>query len=547
MKTLLLLCSLIACSSLGEILSAKGMQQIGDVSFRPRALLGAFWRMLRNRYLFLGVVFMAASFFSFISLLSYADLSFVVPLTAVGYITNTLGARFFLHERISRERWLGTLLVAFGVSLISLSGKLETVIRANWKTWLDWLYAAFAPTQIQSPAGFWLLFGLRALLFGLALAAIVYSGFALLGVLAWQIDRRKQRALGLDFTPTVTILKPVRGADGEAYENFAGFCRQDYPDYQIVFGVREETDPAVSIIRQLMADFPALDIALVVSANELGHNAKVSNLQNILAKAKHDLLLIADSDIRVEPDYLRRVVAPMQQELVGMVTCLYRGVGARNFAARMENIGITAGFGPEVCSARLLQGIRFAFGSTIVFRRDLLERSGGFPAIADYLADDYLLGQAAAEAGYEVVLSDCVVEHVAGKVTFGEMLKHQLRWAQAIRLSRPWGFRGLILTYGTATSLLALAAWGFSGIAWRLFAAVMLMRFLTVFAVGVFGLKDKVLARYCWLVPIRDLITFGVWARSFFDDEIHWRGETFKILPGGKLKRPHSNEKNYDS
>lgn len=540
MKTFLLLCSLIACSSLGEILSAKGMQQIGDVSFRPRALLGAFWRMLRNRYLFLGVVFMAASFFSFISLLSYADLSFVVPLTAVGYITNTLGARFFLHERISRERWLGTLLVACGVSLISVSDKLEAVIRANWKAWLDWLYAVFAPTHIESPAGFWLLFGLRALLFGLALAAIIYSGLALLGALAWYVDRRKQRALGCNFAPPVSILKPVRGADEEAYENFAGFCLQDYPDYQIVFGVRAENDPAVPIIRRLMADFPERDIELVISADEIGHNAKVSNLHNILAKAKHDLLLIADSDIRVGPDYLPRVVAPMRQERVGMVTCLYRGVRAQSLAARLENIGITAGFAPEVCSARLLQGVRFAFGSTIVFRRDLLNGIGGFPAIADYLADDYLLGQAAAEAGYEVVLSDCVVEHVTGKVAFGEMLKHQLRWAQAVRLSRPWGFRGLIVTYGTATSLSALPAFGFSGFVWRLFAVVMLMRFLTVFAVGVFGLKDKALARYCWLVPIRDLITFGVWAKSFFDDEIHWRGETFKILPGGKLERGRS-------
>ncbi|HEX9000660.1 MAG TPA: bacteriohopanetetrol glucosamine biosynthesis glycosyltransferase HpnI [Blastocatellia bacterium] len=541
MKTFLLLSSLILCSSLGEILSAKGMQQIGDVSFRPRALLGAFWRMLRNQYLFFGVVFMAASFFSFISLLSYADLSFVVPLTAVGYITNTLGARFFLHERISRERWLGTLLVACGVSLISLSGKLEAAIRANWTNWLDWVYSAFAPAWIESPTWFRLLFGIRLTLFALALAAIVYSAFSLLGALAWFVDRRKQRALGLGFTPPATILKPVRGADAEAYENFASFCRQDYPDYQIVFGVREETDPAVPVIRRLMADFPALPIELVISADEIGYNAKVSNLQNIFAKAKHDTLLIVDSDIRVEPDYLRRVIAPMQQERVGMVTCLYRGVKARSFAALLENIGISSTFGPEVCSARLLEGVAFAFGSTIVLRRELLERIGGFPAVADYLADDFLLGNFTANAGYEVVLSDCVVEHIAGDVTFGEMLKHQLRWAQAKRLSRPWGYRGLILTYGTATSLLALITWGFSGFAWWLFAITLLVRFLPVFIVGVLGLKDQALARYCWLVPVRDLITFGIWVASFFDDEIHWRGISFCVLPGGKLTPTRRN------
>jgi ceramide glucosyltransferase len=284
-----------------------------------------------------------------------------------------------------------------------------------------------------------------------------------------------------------------------------------------------------------MADFPALPIELVISSDEIGYNAKVSNLQNMFAKVKHDTLLIVDSDIRVEPNYLRRVVAPMQQERVGMVTCLYRGIKARSFAALLENIGISSTFGPEVCSARLLEGIAFAFGSTIVLRRDLLERIGGFPAVADYLADDFLLGQAAAKAGYEVVLSDCVVDHLSGTETFGEMLRHQLRWSQAKRLSRPWGYRGLILTYGTATSLLALITWGFSALAWWLFAITLLVRFLPVVVVGVFGLKDQALARYCWLVPVRDLITFGIWVASFFDDKVQWRGDTFRILPGGKL------------
>jgi len=535
MKTFLLLCSLIVGSSLGEILSAKGMQQVGDVSFRPRKLIGAILRMIRNPYLIAAVCCMAASFFSFIGLLSYADLSFVVPLTAVSYITNTLGARFFLGERISKERWMGTLLVAFGVSLVSLSGKLEHIIRTNAIGWLRGLYAVFAPSQIESPIAFWLLFALRIGLFICVLSAIVYYAIALIAGLAWFADRRKQRALGLNFTPPATIFKPVRGADAEAYENFASFCRQDYPEFQIIFGVREERDPAVPIIRRLMADFPARDIELVISSNEIGHNAKVSNLQNMFAKAKYDTLLVVDSDIRVEPDYLRRVVAPMQQENAGMVTCLYRGANARTFAALVENVGISATFGPEVCSSRLLEGIAFALGSTIVMRRDLLERIGGFPAVADYLADDFLLGNFTAKAGYEVVLSDYVVDHISGPETMATMLKHQLRWGRSTRISRPWGYRGLILTYGTATALLALAAWSFSDFAWWLLAVTMFFRFLPVFVVGVYGLKDKVLARYFWLVPIRDLITFGIWAVSFVGNVIHWRGVNFRVLPEGKL------------
>jgi len=535
MKTFLLLCSLIGCSSLGEILSAKGMQQVGDVSFRPKALLGATGRMFRNPWLFAGVACLALSFFSFISLLSYADLSFVVPLTAVGYITNTIGAHFFLKERISKERWLGTLLVALGVAMISFDRGVEEVLGA----WLQTLFTALAPEELldpsQSPIAFRTLWAVRATLLICVVAAIAYYLIAVVAGLLWFADRRRQRALGLSFTPPATIFKPLRGADAEAYENFASFCRQDYPEYQILFGVREANDPVAPIIRQLIADFPDRDIELVISANEIGYNAKVSNLQNMFAKAKHDVLLVVDSDIRVAPDYLRRVVATMRREKVGMVTCLYRGVNATTAAGLLENIGISSTFGPEVCSSRALEGIAFALGSTIVMRRELLEAIGGFPAVADYLADDFLFGNLTAREGFEVVLSDCVVEHVSGPDTMTAMLKHQLRWGRSTRISRPWGYRGLILTYGTATALLALLAWNFSPFAWGLFASTMIARFMPVFLVGVYGLKDRQLARYFWLVPIRDLITFGIWVVSFVGDEIEWRGMRFRVLPGGEL------------
>ncbi len=539
MKTFLLMCSLIACSSLGEVLSAKGMQKVGDVSFRPKALLKALGQMFRNPYLIAGVFFLALSFFSFISLLSYADLSFVVPLTAVGYITNTIGARFLLKERISKERWIGTLLVTFGVTLISLDSHVESFFRNRSIEWLGRIYWLLAPDeligQMQSPVAFWALFGLRAALLICVIAAMIYYLTATVAGLLWFADRRRQRALGLGFTPPATIFKPVRGADAEAYENFASFCRQDYPEYQVTFGVREENDPVVPIIRRLIADFPERDIELVISCDEIGYNPKVSNLQNMYAKAKHNILLIADSDIRVEPDYLRRVVAPMRQSHVGIVTCLYRGTNATTLAGLLENIGITSTFGPEVCSARAIEGIAFALGSTIVMRRELLERIGGFPAVANFLADDFLLGNYAAREGFEVALSDCVVEHVSEPETMSAMLKHQLRWGRSTRISRPWGYRGLILTYGTATSLAALFAWNFSSFALWLFAATMLVRFLPVFVIGVWGLKDRALARSFWLMPIRDLITFGVWIVSFFGDEVEWRGTKFRVLPGGKL------------
>jgi ceramide glucosyltransferase len=548
MKTFLLLCSLVVGSSLGEILSAKGMRKVGEVSFRPRALIGSLGRMIRSPYLFAGVACMAVAFFSFISLLSYADLSFIAPLTAVTYITNTLGARFLLKERISKSRWIGTLLVATGVAVVSLDKPVEVFFKAHVIEWAGMIYSELAPdemiSQAAAPVAFRALFALRALSLACVIAAIVYYVIAVVAGFLWFADRRRQRALGLDYTPPVTIFKPVRGADAEAYENFASFLRQNYPEYQIIFGLREESDPAVPIIRRLIADFPERDIELVVSPDEFGHNAKVSNLQNMYAKARHDVLLIADSDIRVEPDYLRRVVAPLRPQTnkpqVGMVTCLYRGTNAKTFAGLLENIGVSATFGPDVCSARALQGVKFAFGSTIATRRETLERIGGFPALADYLADDFLLGNHAAKEGLEVVLSDYVVEHVSAPDTFAAMLRHQVRWARTVRVSRPWGYRGMIMTHGVAAALAAALAWGFSGFASWLLAVTILARFLPLFVIGVYGLKDRALARYFWLAPVRDLIAFGVWAAGLVGDKVEWRGVKFRVTPGGKLMRSDS-------
>lgn len=513
MKTFLLLAALVVCGSMGEILSAKGMKQVGEVSLRPRLLVGAAWRAARSRHLIAAVFFHALAFFSLLALLSYAEMSYVVPLTAAGYITNTLGARFLLKERINRSRWIGTLLVAAGVTLVSLADRLEGVLGD-----FRWVFA------------------LRLTVVACVAAAIFFSLCTLWAGWLWSRDRRRQRALGAGFTPPVTILIPVRGAEIDGGAGLACFCRQDYPDYQIVFGAREEIDPAVAAVRRLQAEFPGRAIEIVVSSAEIGHNAKVSNLENMLPRAAHDHLIIVDSDIRVGPDYLRRVVAPMREPRVGLVTCLYRGAAPRSFGARLENLGMTSTFGPEVILARALQGLSFALGSTMLIRLETLASVGGFRALADYLADDYVLGRRIAAAGHEVVLSDYVVEHDSGAVSFADMLRHQLRWARTVRVSRPWGHCGLILTYGTATSLLALAALNFSTFGWALAGAALLARLLTVIFIGVVGLGDRRLARDLWLVPLRDLINFGVWLASFAGDKVEWRGATFEVRPGGKIR-----------
>ena len=542
MKTFFLLFSLIVGSTLGEICSAKGMKQVGDISFSPRSLLAAVRRMIRNPYLITGIGFLAVSFFSFLSLLSYQNLSFIVPLTAATYIMNTLGARFYLKEKVTKRRWLGTILVAGGVLTVSISNRFEELLRRIFAGWIEKIYSIFSPAGLidpeQSPILFRSLFALRLLLSILIFSAIVYYLFAFIAGYLWLIDRRKQRALGVRYTPPVTIFKPVRGADAEAYQNFASFCRQDYPEFQVIFGVQSADDPAVAVIQQVIADYPEKDLELLISAETVGLNAKVSNLQNMDERAKHEILLIADSDIRVRPDYLGRVVAPMQQPRVGMVTCLYRGIHSTSFASLLENIAISSTFGPEVCAARTLEGMGFALGSTIVMRRETLVQIGGFRRLTDYLSDDFMLGKLTSGAGYRVVLSDYVVEHISGPSTMPAFFNHQLRWGRSIRISRPWGYRGLILTYGTVTSLLGLLAWNFSGVAWWFFAITILCRFVPAFSIGVHGLKDSALARYFWLVPLLDLIRFCLWLVSFTGNEIEWRGTNFRVLPGGKLALP---------
>ena len=536
MKTFLLLAMLIVFSSLGEILSARGMKQIGEVSFRPRLLLNTIPRLFTNGNLIAGVACLAFSFFSFLSLLSYADLSFVVPLTAMGYITNTIGAKFLLHEKISKARWWGTVLVTFGVAIISLPANFEALAIHLATSFSRQLLAWLNPTNHAFTPAFSLLFVARVGLLMCVVAALVYYALAIIAGWLWARDRRRQRALGLGFAPPVTILIPVRGADVEAYQNFASFCRQDYPEFQLVFGCRDEHDSAVPIIRKLQTDFPNHSIDLVISANEIGANAKVSNLNNMLAQAAHEHLIVVDSDIRVTPDYLRRVIAPMQQARVGMVTCLYRGANATTFAALVENIGIAATFGPEVMSSRALEGIKFALGSTVVTRRAILDEIGGFPAVADYLADDFRLGNLTAAAGYEVVLSDYVVDHIAAPDTIKTMLQHQLRWARAVRISRPKGYAGLILTHGVATSLLLLWALGVSAFGWAMVALTLLLRFVAAIFAGVVLMQDRVLLKYLWLVPIRDLMGFGVWIVSFFGKEIRWRGNRFIVQRSGKIE-----------
>jgi len=254
--------------------------------------------------------------------------------------------------------------------------------------------------------------------------------------------------------PPISILKPLKGTDPEIYESFRSHCIQDYPEYEIIFGVSDPHDPAIESVKKLQREFPDRRIQLLVCPKILGANVKVSNLAQMLAEARNDWLIVNDSDIRVESDYLRRVTAPLVDARIGMVTCLYRGVAGATLGSHLEGLGISTDFCPSVLAAWQLEGgIRFGLGSTLAFRRTELEKIGGFASFVDYLADDYELGKRIAGLGLTVKLSDVVVETYLPSYRLREFFAHQLRWARGVRDARAGGYIGLIFTFGIMWSL----------------------------------------------------------------------------------------------
>jgi len=334
--------------------------------------------------------------------------------------------------------------------------------------------------------------------------------------------------------PPVSILKPLKGVDPAIYESFRSHCLKDYPEYEIIFGVSEGDDPAVEIVERLRREFPTRAIELVVCHERLGTNVKVSNLVQMLTSARYEHLIVNDSDIRVASDYLRRVLAPLVQPAVGMVTCLYRGVPQPTLGSRLESLGISTDFAGGVLVARSLEGVQFGLGSTLAFRRGDLARVGGFEALLDYLADDYQLGKRIADLGLEVRLSEVVVDTFLPAYDFAGFFEHQLRWARSVRDSRRWGYVGMLLTYGLPWALLTVAA--ARGALWSVAVLVVasILRGAVAVKVGRSALRDpRVLGLLPWLV-LRDLVAVVVWCASFASDTIAWRGSHFH-LRNGKL------------
>jgi ceramide glucosyltransferase len=369
-----------------------------------------------------------------------------------------------------------------------------------------------------------------------AVVALCGMGFYVLCVWSARSFLRSSRKPAPAFAPPVSILKPLRGVDPQMYESFRSHCVQDYPEYEIIFGVSDMDDPAVEAVHRLMREFPHCHIKLVVCPAVLGNNRKTSNLAQMLPQARYEHLLINDSDIYVTPDYLRGVMASFAQPQVGMVTCPYRGIAADTLGSKLESIGISTDFIPGVLAARGIEGgIHFALGSTLAISRTALDTIGGLVPLVNYLADDFELGYRVSEAGLSVVLADVVVETHLPAYSFRGFFEHQLRWARSTRDSRRMGYIGLILTFGLPwamlSALLSPTAWW----SWTVLAAALVLRVAVALQVGLGVVHDRAVWRHLWLLPLRDLVAFMVWFASFADNKVRWRGDIF-VLENGKIR-----------
>jgi ceramide glucosyltransferase len=378
-------------------------------------------------------------------------------------------------------------------------------------------------------------FGVPVLnLFGTVLAWLA-AGYGLIALLAlWRFHRTGTNPAGA--LPTVSLLKPLCGAEPRLYENLRSFCMQDYPaPCQWVFGVRDPDDPAIAVVRRLQSEFPSLAIDLVVDGRLHGSNLKVSNLINIFERCRHDLLVLADSDIHVGPDYLSRVVAPLAAREVGVVTCLYRGRPTGSLWSRLGAQFIDDWFAPSVMVAQLFGSSDFAFGATLALRRETLAAIGGFQVIADQLADDWWLGELTRRRGLRTVLSDCVVTTDVTEDSAAALVAHELRWLRTIRSIQPLGYAFSFVTTGLPVALAGtlLAAGTAPAVAGLCVTAAARI----VLNCAPRNRHGGVRLSGIGLIPIRDGLTFGLWIASFASRRVRWRRDDYSVGPDGAFRK----------
>jgi ceramide glucosyltransferase len=365
------------------------------------------------------------------------------------------------------------------------------------------------------------------------LAAICLIGCLYLLLAAAAVWRFARRPIGLAVEPApATILKPLHGEDAQLYENLHSFCVQRHPCFQVILGVRDPADPAVPIVRRLIAELPDRDIALVIDPSVSGSNFKVSNLENMIALAKHDIFVIADSDMRVGPDYLTAVTAPLAQAEIGLVTCLYRARPGAGLYSVLGAMFVNHGFLPSALIGERMRPGDACFGATMALRRDTYTTIGGFAALRDQLADDYALGAAIRRVGKRIVLSPQLVDTMTADPDLGALIAHELRWLRTIRLIAPIGFAASIVTHPLALAVAATLALGLAPVMLAVLAIALACRLAMV------RIVDRALdlpATKPWLVPLRDLLSFAIFIASFLGNRVAWRDRTFRIAADGRL------------
>ena len=352
--------------------------------------------------------------------------------------------------------------------------------------------------------------------------------------------RRQPEQPAPSMWPAVTLLKPLHGLEPNLDSNLESFFAQDYPDFEVIFGARDLADPALAVVRRLHSKYPKVKAKIVTSGNPDRPNAKICSLEKMYAEATTPYLVISDSDVHVNPSYLREVVRPLFDGRVGLVTCLYRGVPTGGMWSTLEALGMSIEMTSGVIVANMLEGMQFALGPTMAVRKDALEKAGGMAVLADYCADDYVLGKRVSEAGYTVLLSTHVIDHVVINRTLKQSVLHQVRWMKSTRFSRPAGHIGAGLTYSTPFGLLGLivgVATGHIALGVGLFAAAVVNRMIMAVVAGWLVVRDSRSLKYCWLYPLRDFTGFCFWCASFFGNTIVWRNEAYRLEHDGKMVR----------
>lgn len=370
-------------------------------------------------------------------------------------------------------------------------------------------------------------------LVGLLVSALVYYIFALYA--AWRFFQNG--ASDRDSLPPVSILKPLKGASPDLYSNLASFCQLDCSVFQIVCGVRDPDDPAISIVKKLQHDFPQCDITLVIEPSVIGTNYKVSTLHHLMQQVKHDYIVITDSDVSVEPDYLSTIIPPLMSPDVGLVTCVYRAGVIQPFPALLESLMINTSFTTQVIVASQVEQPAYAFGATIALKRPSLDSIGGFAALRDYLADDYYLGFLVAQAGYKVRILPAVVETHPDATSLKDLFQHQLRWARTQRNCRPSGHLGTAVTYGTVWAFIGLMCFWTSSALTLLSSSVIGVRLLTAAIMSVTFLRSRLPLSTLMLIPLTDIISFIVWCASLYGNTVQWQEYTFRVQKDGRMVR----------